>query len=95
MCHKARKMGTMVEAIQHVSPAMVKILANTGNALTLGRLPLVSDMKPPLCAGAGVFHPKEETKEYLRVKKLRMAIFHPKFLHSNCIRTPPHNLDMC
>ena len=39
MCHKERKMGTMVERIEPVSPAsflysMLKIFANTSNALT-------------------------------------------------------------
>ena len=39
MCHKERKMGTMVERIQLVSPTkflynVVKIFANTSNALT-------------------------------------------------------------
>ena len=43
MWHKERKMGTMVEKIQPVSPAnflcnMVKIFANTGNALPPSRL---------------------------------------------------------
>ena len=43
MCHKERKMGTMVEKIQPVSPAnflynMVKIFANTSNALMPSRL---------------------------------------------------------
>ena len=43
MCHKERKMGTMVERIQPVSPTnflynMVKIIANTSNALTPSRL---------------------------------------------------------
>ena len=43
MWHKERKMGTMVESIQPVSPAnflynMVKIFANTGNALPPSRL---------------------------------------------------------
>ena len=43
MCHKKRKMGTMVERIQPVSTAnfldnMVKIFANTSNALTPGHL---------------------------------------------------------
>ena len=43
MCHEERKMGTMVGRIQPVSPAnffynVVKIFANTGNALTPNRL---------------------------------------------------------
>ena len=43
MCHKEWKMGTMVERIQTVSPVnflynMVKIFANTSNALTPSRL---------------------------------------------------------
>ena len=43
MCHKERKMGTMVERIQPVSPAnflynMVKMFANTGNTLMPSRL---------------------------------------------------------
>ena len=43
MCHKERKMGTMVERIQPVSPAnflcnMVTIFANRGNTLTPSRL---------------------------------------------------------
>ena len=57
MCHKERKMGTMVERIQPVSPAnffynMVKIFANTSNTLTPSRLrtPLVPDMKAPVSA---------------------------------------------
>ena len=32
--------------------------------------------------GWGVCHPKKETKQYLPIKKPRMVIFHPKFLHT-------------
>ena len=43
MCHKERKMGTMVERIPPISPAnflynMVKIFVNTSNGLTPSRL---------------------------------------------------------
>ena len=43
MCHKERKMGTMVERIQHVTPVnflsnMVRMFANMGNALTPSHL---------------------------------------------------------
>ena len=43
MCYKDRKMGTMIERIQLVNPAnflynMVKIFANTGNALMPSRV---------------------------------------------------------
>ena len=48
MCHEERKMGTMVERSQPVSPAnvlynMVNIFANMGNALT------PSDLQTPVC----------------------------------------------
>ena len=50
MCHKERKMGTMVQRILLVNPAnflhnMVKIFANTSNTL------MVPNMKAPVSAG--------------------------------------------
>ena len=69
MCHKERKMGTMVERIQHVTPVnflynMVQMFVNMGNALTPSRLlaPFGARHENTGFCRWGVFHPKKRNK---------------------------------